>query len=134
MIMSNQNQRRPFLSINDDDVDARLEQLAAEKGVGKMEKPRPAGNREGEGTLPPAHADALQVESERAVATPRSKMKTVNLELPDYLWTDLKIRGAHKQTSVRHVIIAALIKDGFPIKDADMIEDGRRLRGSNKLH
>lgn len=40
-------------------------------------------------------------------------MKTVNLELPDYLWTDLRIRSA----------------DRFAIKEADMIEDGRRLRG-----
>lgn len=45
-------------------------------------------------------------------------MKTVNLELPDYLWTDLKIRAAHKQTSVRHVIMAALAADSFAIREA----------------
>jgi hypothetical protein len=31
--------------------------------------------------------------------------------------------------SVRHVIMSALKGSGIEIKDADMIEDGRRLRG-----
>ncbi len=60
-------------------------------------------------------------------ATPRSQMKTVNREVPDYVWTELKIRVARSQVSVRHVVMSALIKDGITIKDADMIEDGRRL-------
>jgi plasmid stability protein len=56
----------------------------------------------------------------------------VNLELPDYVWTDLKIRAAHKQTSVRHIVMTALQGDGITILDADMIEDGRRLRGGSQ--
>ena len=32
------------------------------------------------------------------------------------------------------VLMEALLKDGFTIHEIDMIEDGRRLRGSNKLH
>jgi hypothetical protein len=61
-----------------------------------------------------------------------SKLKTVNLELPDYVWTELKIRAAHQQTSLKHVIMKALLADGITIKACDMIEDGRRLRGANK--
>ena len=61
-------------------------------------------------------------------------MHKINFEAPDYLSTELKIDVARKQTSVRHVIMMALKKAGFTIKDIDMIEDGRRLRGSNKLH
>ncbi|MEZ5817402.1 MAG: hypothetical protein R3D44_10000 [Hyphomicrobiaceae bacterium] len=61
-------------------------------------------------------------------ATPRSRMKTVNLELPDYVWTDLKIRAAHAQSSVRHIVMAALKGHGVDIREVDMIEDGRRLR------
>jgi plasmid stability protein len=60
--------------------------------------------------------------------TPRSRMKSVNIELPDYLWTDLKIRAAKQQVSVRHIIMSALKGQGVEISDADMIEDGRRLR------
>ena len=65
-------------------------------------------------------------------ATPRSKMRKVNFELPDYVWTELKIRAAHKQTSVRHVLMEALRVDGFTINEIDMVEDGRRARGSSK--
>jgi hypothetical protein len=57
-------------------------------------------------------------------------MKPLNVELPDYAWTELKIRAAHRQTSVRHVIFSALVKDGITITDTDMIEDGRRARGN----
>ena len=98
--------------------------------------------REGQGTQG-VHTDAsahpptdafTDGKSGNSQVTPRSKMKTLNLDVPDYLSTDLKIRAAHNQTSVRHVVMIALIKDGFVIKDADMIEDGRRLRGANKLH
>ena len=44
-----------------------------------------------------------------------------------------KIEAA-ENTSVRQVIMLALKDAGFTIKDIDMIEDGRRLLGSNKLH
>ena len=71
-------------------------------------------------------------EAPTSAATPRSRMKTVNLELPDYVWTDLKIRAAHKQTSVRHIVMTALKGEGITIADIDMVEDGRRMRGSNK--
>jgi hypothetical protein len=55
-------------------------------------------------------------------------MKSLNLDLPTYAWTEMKIRAAQQQTSLRHVVMTALRKDGITIHDADMIEDGRRLR------
>ena len=55
-------------------------------------------------------------------------MKSVNVELPDYAWTELKIRSAHQQASVRDIIMAALQKDGITINEIDMVEDGRRIR------
>ena len=61
-------------------------------------------------------------------ATPRSEMKSLNLELPAYVWTELKIRAAQRQTSLKHVVMSALVKDGVTIQDVDMIEDGRRIR------
>jgi hypothetical protein len=64
----------------------------------------------------------------RRSATPRSRMKSVNVELPDYAWTELKIRSAHQQASVRDIIMAALQKDGITINEIDMVEDGRRIR------
>ena len=55
-------------------------------------------------------------------------MKSINIEIPDYTWTDLKIRAAKEQVSVRHIIMSALKGQGVEISDADLVEDGRRLR------
>ena len=60
-------------------------------------------------------------------------MKTLNIEVPDYTWIAIKMRAAQDMVSVRHVIMLALRADGIEIKDADMIEDGRRLRGNESL-
>ena len=125
--------RKPFMPVSND-VDDRLEQLAREKGVGKLETPMRPEGRGGEATVPPRSAPELDSVLRNSVATPRSKMQKVNFEAPDYLSTELKIDAAENNTSVRHVIMLALKKAGFTIKDIDLIEDGRRLRGSNKLH
>lgn len=130
------SQRAPFLPVVGDIDDDKLEQLARDKGVGSLVKTTTNQNKAGQGAgaEKPAQIDA-GVEAAAApdsldasAATPRSRMKTVNLELPDYVWTDLKIRAAHRQTSVKHIVMTALKADGITIAEADMIEDGRRLR------
>lgn len=128
-------QRAPFLPVSSDIDDDKLERLARDKGVGAFVKPSSNPIRAGEGPQEPAAPVAPKPKAETPAAdtgaTPRSRMKTVNLELPDYVWTELKIRSAHRQTSVRHIIMAALKGDGISIADVDMVEDGRRLRGAN---
>lgn len=123
-------ERKPFMPVSNDVDDDRLEQLAREKGVGKLETPMRTDSRAGEGAAQ-MNTPALTstIVQDAGAATPRSKMKKVNFELPDYVWTELKIRAAHKQTSVRHVLMEALQSEGFTIHDIDMVEDGRRLRG-----
>lgn len=66
--------------------------------------------------------------------TPRGRMKTLNVEVPDYAWIEIKMRAAQQMVSVRHVIMSALKSDGIAINDADMIEYGRRLRGSEAIN
>jgi hypothetical protein len=117
-------QRAPFMPVTPDIDDDRLERLAREKGVGAMVKPAKEPARAGEGNPPASEPDRAAP----ADATPRSEMKSLNLELPVYVWTELKIRAAQQQSSLKHVVMTALLKDGITIKDADMIEDGRRLR------
>lgn len=118
--------RPPFVPLDPDLADQKLETLAREKGVGILQRPAPQGEQG-----PKAASPALVPVPEPPAkgATPRARMKPLNVELPDYAWTELKIRAAHRQTSVRHVILSALVKDGVTIADADMVEDGRRLRG-----
>ena len=126
--------RRPFMPVSNDIDDEQLERLAREKGVGKLEAPMRPASRAGEAAPPPPAAPVTDPVLRSSGATPRSQMKKVNFELPDYVWTELKIRAAHKQSSVRHVLMEALQKEGFTIHEIDMIEDGRRLRGSNRPH
>jgi len=128
-------QRAAFMPVTND-LDAELERLARDKGVGALVKPREPGAGQGASATPapkqkPAPVEEGAVVAERA-ATPRSRMKALSVELPDYVWTDLKIRAAHGQTSVRHVIMSALQAYGVSIGEADMIEDGRRIRGNHR--
>lgn len=120
-------QRPAFMHVTPD-LDADLERLAQEKGIGQLVKPQPARPEEG-----PPDAAAPRMPKARPQPAPaevaaRSPAKNVNFQGPDYLWTALKIRAAEKQTSLRHVILTALRKDGFRIDDIDMDEDGRRPR------
>lgn len=124
-------ERAPFMPLDPDIDDDKIERLARDKGVGKFERPR----SEEKGPSPVATvkvdepaAIVAAPPSEEGEPTPRSRMKTLNLELPDYVWTELKIRAAQRQTSLRHVVMAALVNDDITIAKPDMIEDGRRLR------
>lgn len=121
--------RKPFLPLDPEIADERLERLAAENGVGKFERPAKE-SRAGEATRIVHVSAPAPANTPEPAAKPTPKLKPVNLELPDYVWTELKIRAAHQQTSLKHVIMKALLADGITINDADMIEDGRRVRGS----
>lgn len=122
--------RKPFLPVTSDVDDEKIERLAQEKGVASLVRPNPTKQRAGEGgSATPATTN--EPATGQTIATPRSDMKAVNLELPTYAWTELKIRAAQRQTSVRHLVMTALRADGITINDADMVEDGRRLRGSD---
>lgn len=116
-------EREPFMPLSSDVSDDALEHLAETKGVGKLVKPE-TSNRAGEGGSAPSRKAPAPVND----ATPRERMKTVNLELPDYVWTDLKIRAAKEQVSLRHIVMTALVSHGVEIKESDMVQDGRRMR------
>ena len=111
----------------DDDIDARLEKKASEKGIPTLVAP---GRNIGE-----MQTGSMTKEegSKQSETTPRSSMKTLNIDLPDYLWVDLKMQAAQKMISVRYLVMTMLRDNGFEIKECDMVEDGRRLRGKNSV-
>ena len=133
-------QRTPFMPVTPDIDDDAIESLARGKGVGSLVKPvanragkeQPTDVSNSEAAKPTAaqngksNTEANQITT--TTATPRSRMKALNIELPDYAWTELKIRAAKEQVSVRHIIMAALTQYGVAIAKIDLIEDGRRLR------
>jgi hypothetical protein len=135
--------RTPFQPL-DDDLDSQLESLAREKGVSTLVKPVQGEQEARGGETLPAPASSASTLAAPAVTSPgiaaipldasfdeapaRTPMKTLNVELPDYVWTALKIRAAERKTSVRHVIMDALRRDGIAINDIDMIDASQRTR------
>ncbi|MGO9483733.1 MAG: hypothetical protein ACLPX9_03980 [Rhodomicrobium sp.] len=131
--MSVQKSTRPaFLSVELDPIDERLETRAAERGIPTLVAPKletpafeevPAlAMRAAVKLRKPAIAKA------QAESTPRSRMVLTRFELPDYVWIELKKRAAEKMVSLRYILMSCLREQGFTINDADMIEDGRKLR------
>lgn len=136
-------QRTPFQPL-DEDLDTKIETLAREKGVSTLVKPAqgeqgPRGSATPNVSAPVAGSHAAPVIASPSIAAmpsdvmfdeapARTPMKTLNVELPDYVWTALKIRAAERKTSVRHVIMDALRRDGIAINEIDMIDASQRTR------
>jgi hypothetical protein len=118
--------RKAFAPLTADIDDTSLENLARSKGVATMVK-TPSHAEEGAQAAAQAPKQAEPIDPE-LIPTPRSQMKNLNIELPDYVWRELKIRAAHRGTTIKHVIMTSLKSEGFEIRQADMIEDGRRDR------
>ena len=133
--MTAMNKPRPaFQSVELDPIDARLEAKAVEKGIPtlvapKAEAPTPEETPPVIQRIPtPPRRPGREIEQRHG--TPRSRMKGLKIELPDYVWIALKKRAAEEMVSLRHLIMTALRAQGIVINEADMVEDGRRLRGS----
>ena len=125
-----------FQSVELDPIDLRLEAKAVEMGIptlvtAKSDAPVDATVSAVTSTLKMARKPVGAGAS--AQSTPRARMKPLNIEVPDYAWIAIKMRAAQQMVSVRHIIMSALKADGIEIKAADMIEDGRRLRGAESV-
>ncbi len=121
--------RPSFQSVELDPIDARLDAKAAEKGIPTLVIAKAEAAPQIEPPPPVAAVPRKVSRGAAKEATPRSRMKGLKIELPDYVWVALKMKAAEEMVSLRHVIMTALKKQGVVINDADMIEDGRRLRG-----
>ena len=145
---------RPARAAEEDDL---LEALAARKGIARLQNPEEGGAPRAAATPPAVEAMAAEAmaatpaqapvaapaaaprpeprrapaAAERQKPTPRERMKSMNLELPDYAMRALKELALRESCSVRHIIMRALAKEGIAIRPADLIADGRRLRGKN---
>ena len=75
-----------------------------------------------------AHVPSDRLQVPAAEVAVKTRMRPLNVDIPDYLWLELKIRSAQKNVCVRNLVLSALKRAGFTIADADMAEDGRRLR------
>src|SRR5271157_5239552 len=95
--------RLPFQAIELDTIDARLEAKAAEKGMPTLVTPKTEQPPE---IKPSEPANAPEPQAPKKLgkaaaqeATPRSRMKSLKIELPDYTWVALKKRTAEEMVS-----------------------------------
>ena len=58
----------------------------------------------------------------------RAGLEKLTIEVPWYLADAVKRAALDKRTTVRHLVMLALKKDGFQIAAADLVADGRRTR------
>ena len=112
-----QKERKSFMPLTPD-FDDRLDRLADAKGVPKLVTPHDPGTGKGTGTKP------TTVASEASVT--RAPSVRLNLEIPDYLLVELKIKAATEKSTARHLVLSALQHAGYRIDGADMAQDGRR--------
>ncbi len=127
--MSTQKNIRPvFQSLELDPIDVRLDAKAVEKGIPTLVTPKAGVPVPEEPPMPIEPALRRKAIKAPAQSTPRSHMKSVKIELPDYAWLALKRRTLDDLVSLRYFVLMALRAQGIHINDADMIEDGRRLR------
>jgi hypothetical protein len=64
--------------------------------------------------------------------TPRDKLQKVAAMLPPEVVRALKARSAEKRCSVNFLILQALKRDGWPVRSADLIDDGRKSNAKRK--
>lgn len=137
------DQRKPFLSIAGDVDDDALEAIARAKGVPALRSDHEVSQSastsmsdmgpRGQGrSTTDKHSGSPRL-PEAPVPTPRQRMSYVKACLPDYALTELKTRAVRERVSVNHLLLKALVDLGIAIRPEDMVEDGRRLRGSKEL-
>jgi hypothetical protein len=121
-----------FRSVEIDLIDKRLEAQAAEKGIPKLVSPVTTDVETAAGSQPRQNAESRQTkrQAKEQSATPRDRMVALNVEVPAYVWIELKTRAAQSMMSVKHFTLLALREQGIEIRDVDMVEDGRRMRGA----
>jgi len=120
--------RKPFQSIAADVDDHAIEEIARAKGVPVMMPTREPGKVQSIGAGEGAHDPVPDPET---MATPRSRMSYVKTCIPDYALMELKMRAARDNVTIGHILLKALHDSGIFIKDADLIDDGRRSRGKS---
>lgn len=143
--------KSPFLPITNDIDDSVIERIAEAKGVPTLslraepERPSPtpaqerpvAGvppanpEREGAGRqLPAAIAASPAPSVPPGAPTPRASVAYVKFGMPDYAYKELALRQVQENVTLNYLILQGLRAIGITIEDADMVKDGRRLRGS----
>ena len=104
---------RTRLPLDDEDddleVQRRVEELAKQQGV-----------------------PSLSPTSVAPIARSVGQTHSFRADLPAHIFDALAIEAARRRVTKRYLLLEALRQAGFPVRDDDLAEDGRRIRGRRK--
>lgn len=98
---------RPIAPLDADDSE--LDRVNERLGVPTMVRP----------TVKALQADA--VTASRQPVTPPRRQKKLTVRIPGYLVDALKLQALEQRTTVRHLVLLALQKDGYTVEAADLL-------------
>lgn len=141
--------KKPFLPISRHVDDNAIEELARLKGVPALsfstepERPRPDPVEPRGTAVKPAEVPVGRTADRAPAATGRpapsapqtagavrAPVTRVKIGIPDYACKELGLRQLEDDVTMTYLVLLGLKAIGITIKDADLVEDGRRLRGS----
>jgi hypothetical protein len=98
-----------------------------------LEQPEALARRVQEGSVRVINTDTLQpapapqaAELQKETAYKRGPETTLSTKIPDYVMRQLKITAAQRETTIRNLLLDALKRDGFEIKNEDIQDDRKR--------
>lgn len=115
---------KPSVVIAPIDFDAAtraVDKFSADRKIPSMVYP---AEEKGRGVVETAPTPSVAL----ATASRRKVIQRIPVEMPDYVFDEIKQRALASRCSARHIILKALRSAGIHIADEDMPEDGRRLR------
>jgi hypothetical protein len=126
------------LDVDDSEIDRVADHLA----MPKMVRPSvaPLSVQQPYQPLPqPAPPQSASIETVPSVTVERtvpnstkSPEERITCDLPTYLCDALRLEGAKRRASIRHLIMLGLQATGFEIKPEDLIQDGRRTHNRRR--
>lgn len=124
-------QRKPFFQIDEDELDNAADRIALAKNIPTLKPP----------VAPPAKVPSAPIEAPKEEAAVAQSMPPqinagftqVRIRCPNRVSDQLvleqqRLRTAGQRVTLNFLILKALQKAGYRVEEADLVEDGRRLR------
>ncbi len=79
-----------------------------------------------EGDDAPADSNVTPLTTRRAKKVNPAPTQKKTMELPTYLWDELRLISAKEKKAQRYLVLKAFKDAGYNVHDVDLFEDGRR--------
>lgn len=102
-----------------DDIDQRVEEVARLKGIPTLAPSAPFSTVMEVAPVPP---------SAQAVPGRRRLSEWRKFRCPEYLYDQLLAQAAQRRATIHYLVLEALSKAGYRVRDEDLVPDARRGR------